>query len=87
MKNFFSANQLSHSIIAHDRNLQRLFDTKLIRWGVQWEVYRGLNSNRWTVEDVESHVDRLCGTHADIMPFVGRILGKPDRIGVDAKLA
>lgn len=39
-------------LIAHDQNVQRMFDELRIPWGVQYEIARGITSGRWDWEEV-----------------------------------
>lgn len=68
------------SIIAHDTDVQKLFDGLHIAWGVQYEIARGITDGRWTWEDVTADkLEKLKGPknaqQAYRVPAV--ILGKP----------
>jgi hypothetical protein len=53
-------------IIAHDRDAQKLMDSKRISWGVQWEIARGISRHAWEWSDVTpSKLDLLRGSNAD----------------------
>ena len=68
------------TIIAHDFDVQKLFDGLHIAWGVQYEIARGITDGRWTWKDVTADkLEKLKGQknveQAYRVPAV--ILGKP----------
>jgi hypothetical protein len=46
------ATDLAYNIIAHDNDVQKLFDSLRITYGVQYELARGVSNNWWKWSDV-----------------------------------
>ncbi|KAK0501028.1 RNA dependent RNA polymerase-domain-containing protein, partial [Armillaria luteobubalina] len=69
--------KLLTNIVAHDTAVQRLFDDQEISWGVQWELARGVSTDRWTwnaIEDKLLRSDSLRGTEEEVLFKVASIM-------------
>lgn len=76
----FQTIKLEPIVIAHHTKLQKCMDDANVSFGVQWEIYRGLQNKQWDVQDVEMNIRRLRMDQdpvlksADILPRVIHIL-------------
>ncbi|KAI0033843.1 RNA dependent RNA polymerase-domain-containing protein [Vararia minispora EC-137] len=61
-------------IIAHDKELQRRLDEKMITWPVQFEIYRGISMGAWSADDIMERIDKFVGSAEEIGPKVGTIV-------------
>ncbi|KAJ7292563.1 RNA dependent RNA polymerase-domain-containing protein [Mycena rebaudengoi] len=65
---------LPEHVVFHSDELQAKFDQLQIARGVQWEIVRGILSQSWLWEDVNSKIDKLTGSNAQIGPCVRQIM-------------
>lgn len=73
--NHSEGSDLPLSIIAHDRDVQRLMDAKRISWGVQWEIARGITRHLWKWSDVTpGKLDLLRGSNAEAASKVVHVM-------------
>ncbi|KAJ7696817.1 RNA dependent RNA polymerase-domain-containing protein [Mycena rosella] len=76
------ASQLEVHIIAHCSEVQRRFDSVGVHLGVQWELARGVSTEKWTWKDVEakynSKFDIFRGSNSMLAEQVPAIMrGRP----------
>ncbi|KAF9469499.1 RNA dependent RNA polymerase-domain-containing protein, partial [Collybia nuda] len=75
---------LSHTIVAYDKRVQKLLDKAEISWGVQYELARGITLGLWNWDQVGSKVGKLKGMDAAVAYRVKNIIldlplqGRPD---------
>lgn len=64
-------------IIAHHGHLQKYFDTKGIRYGVQWQIARLVTIGHITYEDIAiPELDKLRGPNQFAAPLVDNLYGR-----------
>ncbi|THH11616.1 hypothetical protein EW145_g546 [Phellinidium pouzarii] len=74
--NTLNESQLAPFIIAHDKQVQALFDKYVISKGVQFEIARGVTQHWWTWSDItEDKIRQLTGSNAEKAGKVMNIIG------------
>ena len=62
-------------LIAHDKSLQHVLDSHKVPWGVQYELYRGIQAKKWTVDEAMKKVAEFKGaSDGEMMYRVENIL-------------
>lgn len=67
---------LNQVTIAHDNEVQKLFDDHQIEWGTQYELARGVSTEAWTWGDVRERVKEFIGSNEEIAPKVRSLMKK-----------
>ncbi|KAF8215655.1 RNA dependent RNA polymerase-domain-containing protein [Mycena galopus ATCC 62051] len=61
---------LEKHVIVHSKEVQKLFDSRGVALGVQWELARGVSTGKWTWEEIETRMmkdfDVLIGPNSKI---------------------
>ncbi|TBU58167.1 RNA dependent RNA polymerase-domain-containing protein [Dichomitus squalens] len=65
-------------ILAHDKDMQKLFDKIPLSWGVQYEIARGVSLGLWSWDTVrKAKLESLRGPNNNAASRVSQVLGRP----------